>query len=152
MRQIFRTFLSCKSEKLYPLNSNSLFSPLVAPDNHHSTFSFYEVDHCHINAIIYYSKCVHIYLSQFFLGQESRHSESSLCLESQAIVRIVTRDEFSSDACLGKLPCSCRTHSRSLLQSQQWRERLEQVCKQQGLEQCTSLQSSISPLWPDWIS
>ena len=97
-------------------------------------------------------KTTHIYLSQFFLGQESRHSESSLCLESQAIVRIVTRDEFSSVACLGKLPCSCRTHSRSLLQSQQWRERLEKVCKQQGLEQCTSLQSSISPLWPDWIS
>ena len=45
-----------------------------------------------------------------FLGQESRHSELSLCLESQAIATIVTRDEFSSDACLGKHPCNCRTH------------------------------------------
>ena len=45
-----------------------------------------------------------------FLGQESRHSELNLCLESQAIATIVTRDEFSSDACLGKHPWNCRTH------------------------------------------
>lgn len=42
MKQISRTFSSCKRETIYPFNNN-LFLP-TAPGNHHSTFCLCEYD------------------------------------------------------------------------------------------------------------
>ena len=43
--QIFRPYSSYVSETLYPLNSNSPYSPPPAPGNHHSTFCLYVFDY-----------------------------------------------------------------------------------------------------------
>ena len=42
VKQIFRTFSSCKSEILFPLNNNAPFPFPEVPGNHHSTFCFDE--------------------------------------------------------------------------------------------------------------
>lgn len=64
VRQISRTLSSCISETMYPLN-NSSFPSSPALSHHHSTFCFYECDHCRyiIGGILQY--CLFVPIPHF---------------------------------------------------------------------------------------
>lgn len=71
LQQISRSYSSCITDTLYTLISDSLFSLLAAPDNHHSTLCFSEFGYL-IYLIHIYSCSVYPYVIGLFYIIRSR--------------------------------------------------------------------------------